>query len=93
MVNLIKARHAGLSAGAYQIATHLGVEAGDFTPGELAALKGAVEDGDRGLVRLIESHEFGVADYHPENWAQLAAINGMDPQTSTAAELTGAHAD
>ncbi|SDJ12610.1 hypothetical protein [Aliiruegeria lutimaris] len=79
--------------GVQQLAASLGVNAADYSRGELVALKAALDDGDSARINALRDQ---AAKTHLEPspaWTQLASSLGMDATTSSPAVLVLEHGE
>ncbi|WP_208351350.1 hypothetical protein [Pseudaestuariivita rosea] len=91
---VVSTQSIGTSAGQAQLAASLGVDASDYTLGELAALKSAHEtDGENFRVNVgpneVISTQSGISAGH----RQLAASLGLDANDYSLSELAAIKAD
>lgn len=74
-----------------QLAASLGVNAADYSLSELVALKSAVDSDDVTRINAITSHATKGGVSNPEARAQLGYSEGMDPATSSLADMVKSH--
>lgn len=82
---------SGPSAGQVQLAAQLGVDANAYTLSELTKLKSAVENNDASEIRAVLDHEPANTADTPSARIQLGKSVGMDPTSSSRADLVKAH--